>query len=133
MALNKKEKAHLESIESALKYQKQLTETVGSLIQPKIDPDVLPPSVDGGFGKLSFGWLYNSFSKIARKSCSSSISHCFGGTERTTTQGALAMYSSEALAMKAMRAEVAARMLDEIVKIDERIKALEAKNEIKAD
>jgi hypothetical protein len=81
----------------------------------KIERDVPIPEK---FNELSTGFLFNSYSKTVEPSCSSSIYHAKGRTDRTTTQGATRLYSTRKLALQAMRQEVELKCAEELRQID---------------
>lgn len=71
----------------------------------KVLPDVQPPAGSG----MSVGWLYSGEAGDypgVDVACSSSVFHGRGCTDRTTTQGRRALYSTKLLALKALRHEV---------------------------
>lgn len=93
----------------------------------RIDPDVPPPKPGGPSNALSFGWMFNSYSTAVVMACSSSISHGVSSQgdkeppSRTTTQGARHLYSTEVLALKAMRQEMERKFASSLAAVDRRI------------
>jgi len=113
MAMNKKEKAYVESLEKQLSFR--LTE--------KVYPDVPIP----GYGELEInevisGFLFNSYNQRVEESCSSSMSHARGRSDKTTTQNPVEQYSSKLLALKAMRFEIERDCIKELYEVDQLIK-----------
>jgi hypothetical protein len=84
---------------------------------PIVNPDVLPPS-EG----VANGWIarrpVTSYEKPeARKACTSSISHSTRKWDAPDTQGKLPLYSSPALALKALIPSVVKAYRDELAQI----------------
>lgn len=80
-----------------------------------IEPDVPPPS---GFNELTTGWVYNAYARRIDVACSSSVSHAIGRTDRTTTQGARALYSTRERALRALRVALERQFAEELAKVD---------------
>lgn len=80
-------------------------------------PDVAPPSGGG----LSTGYLFNAYASRVNAACSSSVSHAFGQTDRTTTQGARWLYSTRLLALHALRSAVERECAERLAEIDRQI------------
>jgi len=115
MPMNKKEKEKLEKLLtiSALRYTADVV------------PDVPPPSTSDS---LSTGFIHvGSFSNSPRveKACSSSCYHSVGRVDKTDSQGARFLYSTELQAAKALRRAVEKDCADRLRKIDRMIEALE--------
>ncbi len=66
-----------------------------------IAPDVPPPD---GWGELTTGWTFNAFGRRVEVACSSGGLHAVGRTDKTTTQRALALFSTRERALRALRA-----------------------------
>lgn len=110
MAMNKKERKLIEDLQAALSLR----------WTDKVEKDVpIPKSCDG----LVIGYTYNSYVLRAERSCSDSVHHALGRTDRTTSQRGIAMYSSKLLALMAMRNEVELRIAKELRDIDRLIEA----------
>lgn len=111
MAMNKKEQKELEDakIAAALRWT------------APVAPDVNPPSPMHPGERLSKGFLFNAHSREVRPSCSSSISHSYGRDDKTTSQGARALYSTRLLALKALRHECEKQFAEILRIIDKRI------------
>jgi len=73
-----------------------------------------PRSEDG----LVSGYVFNSYSYRVEESCSNSVCHGRGRSDKTTSQNPIEMFSSRLLALKAMRHEVELRLAIELRKID---------------
>ena len=78
----------------------------------------------------SEGWDYNSYSRIVFRGWSSGVTHGKGpaptpGAMRTVSasQGARRLYSTEALALAAMRHEIEQRAAADLLRIDRQIAA----------
>ena len=104
MAMNKKEKAEMESLKVLASFKR--TEN--------ILPDLEIPN---HFDELVLGWSFNAHNRTARKSCSSSIYHG-DGWERTSSQKPIKQYSSKLSALKAMRFAVEMEKAKELREID---------------
>lgn len=85
--------------------------------EPAPGPDVAPPSWDG----LSTGYLFNAHTNRVDVACSSSVSHAFGRTDQTTTQGARRLYSTRLLALQALRNAVERACAERLTAIDRQI------------
>ena len=86
--------------------------------------------VDVPMNGYSEGWDYNSYSQIVFRGWSSSISHGKGpaptpGAMRTfsASKDARRLYSTEAVALAAMRHEIEQRAAADLLKIDRQIAA----------
>ena len=119
MAMTKKEQA---AMEAAL----NRAETLAALRwTAPVQRDVDLPK-DG----YSEGWDYNSYSRIVFRGWSSGVTHGKGpaptpGAMRTVSasQDARRLYSTEALALAAMRHEIEQRVAADLLKIDRQIAA----------
>lgn len=80
-----------------------------------IAPDVNPPE---GSGKLSKGYWYNSYNMEVGRGCSSHGSHSTWSDDKTTIQGARALYSTKRLALLALRSEVELQNMERIERIN---------------
>lgn len=85
--------------------------------EPAPGPDVPPPD---GFG-LSTGYLFNTYTNRVDVACSGPVSHAFGRTDRTTTQGARRLYSTRLLALQALRNAVERECAERLAAIDQQI------------
>ena len=123
MAMNKAEKAALELAQNelAIAYALRWSDL------KRIEPDVPPPRTGGTLDALSVGWTFNAYSCAVIMACSSSISHAFGQTgdkqppKKTTSRGAKHLYSTEVLALKAMRQEMERKFASSLAAVDRRI------------
>ena len=98
MAMTKKEQAHVEAL---------LTASALRATSP-VEPDVEPPGYQRSAKDpdLTVGFLFaGEQSSMARvePSCSSSVHHGFGQTDKVTTQGSRRLYSTRLLALRALR------------------------------
>lgn len=88
-------------------------------IWPEVLPDVQPPIANiDNFGKLTTGYVFNSYSKNVCVACSSSTSHAIGQTDKTTSQQPISMYSTKKLAIKAMLHELSMRFAHEMRQVE---------------
>lgn len=123
MAMNKAEKAALELAQNEV----DIAYALRWSDLKRIDPDVPPPKPGGPLSALSVGWMFNSHSTAVVRACSSSISHAVSSQgdreppSRTTTQGARHLYSTEVLALKAMRQEMERKFASSLAAVDRRI------------
>lgn len=114
MAMTKKEQAEME----ALRWQ--VYEACALRFTDPVEPDIPIPEA---FGKTINGYLYhvNRTEVRVEKSCTSSGNHSFGSWDKTNSQGARRLYSSELLAMMAARSAMAKECALALAKIDQRI------------
>ncbi len=111
MAMNKTEKARL--LQAEIK---------GSLhYSPKYGPDVPPPSAGERGLRLTTGYHYNPHTLRVCLSCSSSISHGIGSTDKTNTQRPIHLYSTKLKALVDMRHDVCMKAATQLHRIDELI------------
>ena|ERR1051325_639452 len=85
--------------------------------EPAPGPDVAPPER----GELSTGYLFNAHTNRVDVACSSSVSHAFGQTDRTTTQGPRYLYSTRLPALRALRNAVERECAGRLAEIDRQI------------
>ena len=120
MAMTKKEAAaHKEEIDK-LKLRLALCWT------PKVEPDVLAPSLSDFPSRVSLvkGWL--PMGQFAEPACSSRVHHGTGSTIETRSQGSRNLYSTRLLALMAARNELELRFARELMSMDARIEAEKA-------
>lgn len=115
MAMNKREQAHFEALQTKLQVAYALHWT------SEVKPDV-PPPIGVGF---TAGWLFNSYSKTVTPACSTSVSHGTGEDPRPTTQGARSLYSTKVRALRALRHAMEQQYAEALASIDAQIKASE--------
>lgn len=129
MAMTKAEKKQLEDAARLVEIAQTETRITKALrwTEPKQKPDLLPPSGYGAINKLINGWSYNTHSRSVAKACSSSISHHYGGWDKTTTQNPKSLYSTKLLALKALRAELEREFAVALCNIDNQIKEEQGK------
>lgn len=124
MAMNKKEKAELQAaIDRAdLNIALRWTEPVERDVPP-------PPRSDIG-ARYTSGWDYNAYSNRVYRGWSDSVAHGDGDPptpqtryKSSASQGARPYYSTELLALKAMRHEVERDAATKLMRIDRMIAA----------
>ena len=115
MAMTKKERAQFDSAIKAARIAGALRWT------SPVAPDVPTPTQ---FSTLSKGWLFGTYSQRVERACSSMTGHSFGNDDKTTTQGSKFLYSTELLALKAMRHEMESDFARKLAAVDERIQRL---------
>ncbi len=119
--MTKKEKA---AFDAAIK-EAQLLAAL-RFTQP-VEPDVKPPA--GWKEEYSEGWDFNAYSGRVWLGWSTTVSHGTGPAplkgERhfNGSQNSRAMYSSEALALRAMRHEMELKFAEQLRQVDESIAA----------
>ena len=105
MAMNKKEKAQLDEALTMLSLRR--TEPVY--------PDIPKPKSDEG---IVDGWLPQMGRKVAIQTCSSSYNHSRHGWGATCSQNAIEQFSSELLALQALRYGMEVEFAKELRKVD---------------
>lgn len=90
---------------------------VSSVAVEQVERDLNPPD---GYGELTRGWDFNSHTQQVYKACSSAVSHGHGW-EKTNSQRPVRLFSTEILAMKALRNAVYAEMVRRLADIDMKI------------
>ncbi len=111
MAMNKKEKAYVASLEEQLAFRR--TEPV--------EKDVMHPTT-GSYGELSTGYAFNSYNMTVTEACSSSVSHGYDSHTKTHSQRPIMMFSTKVKALKAMRYELEQKYTRSLHKVDQLIK-----------
>lgn len=113
MAITKKEK---EALEAALMAAALRT-------TEDVSPDVPPPSISGR-KKLSKGWAVvgerGDHGRV-ELACSSSMYHGIGRQDETSSKGALHLYSTKLLALKALRRAVERDCAERLRRVDRMI------------
>jgi len=106
MAMNKKEQAMVEDLKvmCALHFTNKV----------ELDVEIPEPFAN----ELSKGFVMNEYSFRVTKACSSSLGHNTSGDDRTTSQEGIKLYSTELLALKAMRNAIELKCARELRKID---------------
>lgn len=112
MAMNKKEKARVEFLETMLALHP--TE--------RILPDVPIPE-NLAYGEVVPGYSYNAYSVAAYESCSSSMYHAYRSKNKTSSHGGIEQYSTMVLALRAMRRDIEIRCATELREADLMIEA----------
>jgi hypothetical protein len=110
--MNKKEQAYIEELHTRLALR-----WTGP-VEKDVPPPIWKPGV---FNELLKGFTFNSYSLAVNESCSSSIHHSTHDSTKTTTQGAIHMFSSRMLALKAMRHQVEKECASRLRQIDKMI------------
>ena len=111
--MNKKEQSEFEQLKTALALR--FTE--------KTLPDLAPPK---DYGLLIKGYSFNSYSMQVSVACTGSNMHNSNNDDRTTTRGAIHLYSNEMAAWKAMRNQVEDECALRLRRIDVQIEILDA-------
>lgn len=125
MAMTKKEQAAMQAaIDRA--------DTLAALRwTQKVLPDVPPPGPKDSGAKYSAGWIFSAYSMSVEQGWSTSVSHGHGkapeeGQYRLGSQGCRRLYSTQALALAAMRYEIELKTAKDLMEIDRRIAAEQA-------
>lgn len=122
MAMTKKEQAEVAALRQELAIARAFTRTV------KVLPDVAPPGCFWeGKARYSVGYLYSGYGGV-EKAWSTSVTHGRGEVKtdgRSGSQNSCHLFSTPALALKAMRWEVEEKAAKELAKIDAMIAAAE--------
>ena len=98
-------------------YVEELEIRCSMLLTPKIKPDIIPTDAD----VIINGYYHSPYSKKVSKACSISLFHGIDQWDKTNQRGALPLYSSRLLALRALRAELSWNMATELYYIDKRI------------
>ena len=98
--------------------QLEVTLHKAMFVSDLIEPDV-PPPLDGE--PMTTGWTYNEHSMRILPACSTSSGHGLDQTDKTTSQRPLALYSTRALAYKALRGVLSRRYALHLLQLDRRI------------
>ena len=98
--------------------QLEVTLHKAMFVSDLIEPDVPPPL---GGEPMTTGWTYNEHSIRILPACSSSVGHGLDQTDKTTSQRPLALYSTRALAYKALRGVLSRRYALHLLQLDRRI------------
>lgn len=109
MAMNKKEQAAFAELQKDLLIARALRFT-----------DPVPADIPIPERGLAKGWLFNSYlgNPDVARACSSSVSHCYGDDNATTSQGATRLYSTKLLALRALRHAVELKCAEILAGID---------------
>lgn len=81
-------------------------------------PDVQPPSIGNG---LATGFLFNAYTNRVDEACTSSGFHSAYRSDRVTSQGSRALYSTRLRALLALRNAVERECAERLAKIDQMI------------
>lgn len=115
--MNKREQAEHE----ALKTRLALRFTDGEFA-----PDIPPPPA---FGDVTRGYTLSLHYREAVPACSSHSTHGLGKETESIRRGGLALYSSEVLALRALRQQLEAQFAGQLREVDKKIEAALAKSE----
>jgi len=113
MAMNKKEKAHVEELQRALNLAVVLRWTTEVL------PDIPVPT---RWDELIPGYTFHAYGNRVEVSCSSAGSHSKGNNTKTTTQNGIRQYSTRLRALRGMRWAVEQECARRLLDIDDQIK-----------
>jgi hypothetical protein len=123
MAMNKKEKLHVESLENGIRVlQRTIDVMLADKTTKEVLPDLEPPDNWDGFLK---GYSFNTHTGKVSPSCSSSTGHCRTSDKKTQSQCAIRQYSTELLAYQGLRYEVEQKWLQQLADIDKIIQKLQ--------
>ena len=126
MAMNKKEQAQLQNaideavINRALRWSDY-----------EVQPDIQVPSYGDGYVN---GWSYNSHSSRVYKTWSGSVfhgmGHAFAGARPPNgSQGGIRQFSTQSMALKAMRRDMENKFARRLADVDQMIKAAEGEGQ----
>jgi hypothetical protein len=113
MAMTKKEQAAMADL------QRELAEARALRFTPLVERDL--PAPDRGTSGMISGWDYNAYYMNAEQAWSESVAHGRGSAPKSSmsaSQGALSLYSTKLLALKAMRNEMEHKAARELAKVD---------------
>jgi len=111
MAMTKKELAEVEALKTRLALR----------FFPKVEPDILPPT---DWNEIRNGWRFNTHSKSVEKACTGANAHNDWGWDATRSQGATPLYSSRALAYKAMLYELSSQAASDLRSVERIMESL---------
>jgi hypothetical protein len=122
MAMNKKEKLHVESLENEIRV---LQRTIDVMLADRTTKAVLPDLDYPTSFELVKGYSFNTSGGTVSKSCSSVTGHNRGSDEKTQPQNPIRQYSTELLAYQGLRYEVEQKWLQQLADIDKIIQKLQ--------
>ncbi len=111
MAMTKKELAEVEALKTRLALR----------FFPKVEPDILPPT---DWNEIRNGWRFNTHSKSVEKACTGANTHNDWGWGKTTSQYAISLYSSQALAYQAMLHELSKQAASDLRSVERIMESL---------
>lgn len=117
--MTKKERQYVSDLQNELLIAKALRFT------NPVPPDIEPPDA---FGELRKGWLFNVYSMVVVKACTSSVFHSYGNDSKTDAQGSLHLYSTKLRALMALRNSMEKDYATRLARVDRMIEE-ERKNE----
>jgi hypothetical protein len=120
--MTKTEKAQLASLEATIEQLAREVMLERAMRRTAVVKPDLPPPRPGWTGMiLTKGWMFNSYADEVGKACSSSVHHSLHGWDKTTSQRPLHLYSTELLALQALRHEAGEQSARRLAAIDKRI------------
>lgn len=113
--MTKKETAEMDSLREQLRLAKAMRFT------EEVKPDLPEPEYNNG-PEFKKGYLFNAYGEgRVAPACSSTVHHCFGSQDKTTTQGSRALYSTRLLALRGLRHTVELECAKRLANIDAQI------------
>ena len=109
MAKNKKEQAAFDAAVELAGMAKAMRFT------DEVKPDIIPTGTD-----KVWGWTFNSYTGAVSKVWSNCNSN--GGGNCIASQGSISLYSSEVLALQALRDSLELKCANDLLRTDKRIK-----------
>jgi hypothetical protein len=118
MAMTKAERKEFEDVRNELRIYRALRWTA------PVAPDVPKPA--GGTSRETSGYVFNAYSRCVDPAWSTCVSHGLRKKTRdgSGSQNGIALYSTELLAYKGMRAAMELRFAHELAVIDDKIREL---------
>lgn len=114
--MNKKEQAEMEHLKTLLALRHYT----------KIEPDMNPPSK---YNEIVNGYVFNSYSGRVIKACTSGIGHSIGEWDKTSSQRAIKLYSTEKLAYQAMMHDMSMEFARKLRLVEIKMENLKENNE----
>ena len=113
MAMNKKEKLHVESLDNEIRVlQRTIDVMLADKTTKEVLPDLSPPDTfNSGLVK---GYSLNVYTGSVMVSCSSATGHNKGSNKKTQSQRPIRQYSTELLAYQGLRYEVEQKWLQQL-------------------
>lgn len=116
MAMTKAEKTALIELQKELMLYKAFTRT------PEVEPDVLPPEE---WDTINKGWVVLVHARDVTEGCTSKHNHNMWANTHTTSKGAISLYSTKLLALKALRNALEFEFMKAASSLDARILEME--------
>ncbi len=124
MAMTKKERAEFDAALTAARVLGALRWTT------PVERDVPPPQWGA---PNSTGYIFNAYTSSVDVACSGHVSHGVGSATQLRSQGALHLFSTKLLALKALRCAVESQAARTLAAIDTRIAIEEGHSKWQAD